>query len=196
MELLLLKMKGKVINTYNNTGFTPLLIAVKNNFIEGTLLLVQSPDINLNIPDKIDNYTAVSFASQQGYLEILKILIDAKANINEESAYEESPLLLALQNEKLDCSIALLEAGASVDCVDEQGNSLLFFAARLGYQQVVDLLVQGNRQRAKQSDTAAVDRDYVNEQNNNWERPLILAAKNNYLSIVKTLMGNVTMNIS
>lgn len=188
MELVLGKVKGaKIINLYNNKGFTPLLISVENNFVEGTALLIKYADIN--VADKAHNYTAVSIAAKCGYLEILKLLIEAKANINEESAYEESPLLLALQNEREECAVALLEAGASIDCIDEKGNSLLFYAARLGYERVIELLVASNRALSKLTDTTAVDRDYVNEQNNNWERPLILAAKQNHLNIVKTLMG-------
>ena len=110
LEFVIQKVKGKMINTLNNKGVTPLLIAVKKNFVLGVALLLQVPEIDVNIPDK-ENYTPVSIAAQCGYIDILRLLIDCKANLNEESAFEESPLLLALENNFEECAIELLQAG-------------------------------------------------------------------------------------
>jgi ankyrin repeat protein len=196
LQMILEKTKARMVNSYNLKEVTPLIIAVQQNFVEAVEAFLKLPDVNVEVATKTDHYTPVSIAAQKGFLEILKLLMAAKANLNDESAYEETPIILALQNGHVECALELLSGEVTMyysqyyyyllycrHVVDENGNSPLFLAASKGYCEVIEKLIALHRANAQTS-----DREFLSEQNGLFQTPLLIAVKNNQYQAAKLLV--------
>jgi ankyrin repeat protein len=62
--------------------------------------------------------------------EIVKLLIDAKVDVNEHSADDNTPLIYAIKEKRLEIVKLLLAAGANVNSGDEHGATALIYAVR------------------------------------------------------------------
>ena len=84
---------------------------------------------------------ALFFASEEGHLEIVRLLLDAGVdpNIQEDSA-EKTALILASEEGYLEVVRLLLDRGADLNILDEHGNTALFYASEEGHLEVVELL--------------------------------------------------------
>ena len=60
----------------------------------------------------------------------------AKQNVDEREAGGRSPLMYAVLGDQSKCAEILIKGGASVNLVDETGNSALCYAAQFGRDQV------------------------------------------------------------
>ncbi|HTW64217.1 MAG TPA: ankyrin repeat domain-containing protein [Bryobacteraceae bacterium] len=72
--------------------------------------------------------TALIYAARQNDLESAKILLAARANVNEDAADGSSPLLVAVINEHYALAKFLLEHGADPNAADAQGRAPLYAA--------------------------------------------------------------------
>ncbi|MGF1677259.1 MAG: ankyrin repeat domain-containing protein, partial [Rivularia sp. (in: cyanobacteria)] len=67
-----------------------------------------------------DGTTALMFAANSGYTEIVRILIDSGANINyQRKSYGLTALMLACATNKLDIVRLLISKGADINSVNE-----------------------------------------------------------------------------
>jgi ankyrin repeat protein len=78
--------------------------------------------------DKGGNLTPLVFAARENCLECAKILLDAKANINQTTKYGWSPLLTATQNRHYQLASFLLDHGANPNISNNGGWSPLYIA--------------------------------------------------------------------
>jgi ankyrin repeat protein len=72
--------------------------------------------------------TPLIFATRQGDLETVKVLLEAKADINETSEFGWTPLLVATQNRYYKLGLYLLDHGANPNIQNEGGWSPLYLA--------------------------------------------------------------------
>jgi ankyrin repeat protein len=79
-------------------------------------------------------------ASFYGYINIVKLLIEAGADVNAKDLQGDSALMWASYNSQLDIIKLLIEAGTDVNAKDIYGNTTLECAYRNGYKEIVDLL--------------------------------------------------------
>jgi len=82
-------------------------------------------------------HNAISWAAENGYLELVKMLIDAGAEITENGNY---PLELASRNGHTEIVKILLDAGATTKDSEEEGYCLRLAADR-GHIAIVNLLL-------------------------------------------------------
>lgn len=170
--------------------------------IEKVTALVNT-EIDVNIEDDLDGYTALHWASRNGFKDIVEILIKKGAKINPNShghqekttktEYDETgyyskevplyidrnkhhtPLFLASKFGRHSVVELLIFHGADINTVDNEGNTPLILAA--GWSNhigIVNLLIN-----------AKVD---VNKQNNEGDTALIMAALFGNLNILKLLI--------
>ncbi|MDY5918496.1 MAG: ankyrin repeat domain-containing protein [Treponema sp.] len=115
----------------------------------------------------------IIIASQYGHLEIVKLLISYKANLELKDEYETTPLIRAAQNGYIDIIKELVNNGANYK--DHQG-AILTLAAFNGKKDVVEYFLK------KGVNVDAKDQD--------GNTALIKASINNQLEIVKYLIKN------
>lgn len=99
--------------------------------------LAKTSDIN----EHHENWTALNQASQDGFYDAVKLLVENGADL-EVSSYGVTPLLSAARNNHVDIVRFLIEHGANVNTRDKQNlNSPLIYAAKKNYHEVVSLLL-------------------------------------------------------
>jgi ankyrin repeat protein len=84
--------------------------------------------------------TALIAASQQGHQEIVRALLDAKADVNAKAGNGATALMLAARAGNQEIVRALLDARADVNAKDNVGATALILASLKGHQEVVQLL--------------------------------------------------------
>jgi len=86
------------------------------------------------------NVTPLSLACRNGNAEMVKLLLDAGADPNQELNGGETPLMTAARTGSAGCIRLLLEKGAEIDA-KERGQTALMWAAAKGHADVVKLLL-------------------------------------------------------
>jgi ankyrin repeat protein len=139
---MLLNAKADV-NLTNNYGNAALSIAIANKQEEMVKFLLKAgASVDQLITDKIKTTTPLIYALELGLTGIVKVLLDAKVNVNQQ-ATNLPPLIIALRRQGQDKEIVklLLEAGANVNTQDEIGQTPLHYATREGRKDIVELLL-------------------------------------------------------
>jgi ankyrin repeat protein len=72
--------------------------------------------------------TPLLYASREGHLDVVKMLIGAGAGIEQADADGVTPLLMAVLNEQMEIATWLIEKGANVNATDWYGQAPLFAA--------------------------------------------------------------------
>jgi ankyrin repeat protein len=136
---------------------------------ELTTLLSQGADVNIKSSD-IPNFTPLMRASDLGYLNIIKMLLDKGALPNALDSLNNSALFYAARKGHLDIVKLLVSRGAVVTLVNKQGNNILLdilrsYGANLGeskdkekfkknIQSIIELLVDKGANVNAQGSTA------------------------------------------
>lgn len=95
-------------------------------------------------PERMSQRTALHFAAESGNMEIVKMLLDAKANPNAQDRTGKTPVTVAAERGKMDVLKALLAAGGDVNARDQVQGSPLLWASGLGTTETVVLLLDAN----------------------------------------------------
>jgi hypothetical protein len=103
------------------------------------LLLKQDVDVNERAEG---GWTALLYASAQGYPRILCLLLDAGANPDMANLLGITPLIYSARYGNLDVCKILLEHGADTDLRDMDGQTALMIAAARGQINVVKMLLK------------------------------------------------------
>jgi ankyrin repeat protein len=134
---------------HRKTGMTPLMTAAHAGCIAVVeLQLRYNADPNLRADD---NASALHWASRNGNLEVVNMLVAAGADLNARRQTERdgdgaAPIHMALGESHDDVAIALVEAGASVD-IEYIGRTVLQYAEWCECVSVVDYLRQSGVRR-------------------------------------------------
>lgn len=115
---------------------------------------------------------AISWASENGYVELVRKLVALNADVAENDNY---PLELASKNGHTEIVRILLEAGASTQASDDEGYCLRMAACN-GYTMIANYLIQAG----------------ANPKANNYFA-LKLALENNNMEIVELLLDVISI---
>ncbi|GAM43858.1 hypothetical protein TCE0_060r19013 [Talaromyces pinophilus] len=132
-----------------------------------------------------DGSSELHLASHLGLTKLVAELVEEGFSPDIKDANGETPLILAAVQGDVDVAKVLIEAGASVNCVDNTGCSLLYKATDLYKVAFVQLLVE-------QKD---LDVNIAHARHNNFT-PLIRAAVEGYTEIVKLLVSVPQLQIN
>merc|ERR1712054_150586 len=98
-------------------------------------LLKDFPDaLNWRCPG---GYSAQVQASLKGSVEVLQVLINARADVNLVTKYDQPPCFFAAKKGHSDALTVLIHAGADVNLVNKIGASSTFIAAQHGHLQAL-----------------------------------------------------------
>jgi hypothetical protein len=103
-------------------------------------------DINATNPQGVNRNppsgeTALHYAAQLGRLDIVKALVQRKANINVKDVYQDTPLMCAVFYNCTDVVKFLLEQPGIDANADSHGQTALYRAAEGGHKEIVILLL-------------------------------------------------------
>jgi ankyrin repeat protein len=118
--------KGADINLESSDG-TPLYLAVYNNSVDGVkALLEHNPKLEIKVHSEgfaDDSFTPLMAAAWLGHTQIVRLLLEAGADINARTSSNETPLHIAMHKEKT--MKVLLEYNSNIDLTDDSQNTPL-----------------------------------------------------------------------
>ena len=122
---------GAGVNVTDDGRNTCLILAAYCGHTETARYLVGLPEVDVNHCDS-ENETALHCATNEGYTEVLQVLIEAGADIDTLNEDGHSPLHCASDSGALEVVKMLVEAGAGVNVTDNDVRTCLILARRNG----------------------------------------------------------------
>jgi uncharacterized protein len=128
-------------NLRNKDGKTPLMVAACENCPDVVKYLVELPNVNIDLQDN-DGESALYQAASIGNVEVVKILINANANVESCNKENITPLIIAAYNGHYDVCRVLIDRGyASVNFQDNSNKTALSLASYEGHIDAVKVLL-------------------------------------------------------
>ena len=132
----------KYLNIVNDNNSTLLHKTVMSNLLNIMKILLEEGVDDINAKDNA-GYTPLHLAIVHDNYDILQILIENGANINEKY-FNDTPILLAIKKNKPNIIKLLIEKGANLNEKDDFGNTPLHFAyINELFDRVILLIEQG-----------------------------------------------------
>ncbi len=133
---------GADINQPNHSGTTPLMAASSTERIDIVNTLINTPGIGLHQTDN-KMLTALHHAVLNGHLNIVDVLLQAKARVNDTDFKNETPLWMAAGLGHVDIIQRLLkEPGILLNCADITQNTPLLLAIKAKHTACVNALLE------------------------------------------------------
>lgn len=169
----LLLAKGANINaTTEETQETALTLACCGGFSEVAAFLING-GANLELGAS----TPLMEAAQEGHTDLVRFLLQNKANVHAETQTGDTALIHACENGHTDAAGVLLSYGAELEHESEGGRTPLMKACRAGHLCTVKFLIQKGANVNKQTTS-------------NDHTPLSLACAGGHQSVVELLLKN------
>ena len=141
-----------------------LIDAVRSKSYDDVASLIGSAELDLNLKSEF-GMTALHYAVKLGMSDIVKLLLDAGANINITNNSNETPLHLTCYKKRL-TGIAkmLLDAGADTEVRSKMcGSTVLHFAAAGGHTNIVKLLLDAGADKDAENNYEDTPKSLANE---------------------------------
>lgn len=171
---------GASVNLVSARGSTAMFEAVFEDHADVVHILLTRKELLVNA-FHIGKWkrTALMLASQEGYDEIVKLLLErCDLKINQRDSYKETALTLATISKHPSVIQSLLRhSDIDIDAVNQTGNSALIIAVRKGRDDIVDLLL------SKGANLSIKDQE-------GGGTALSWAVKRGELSMVKTMLNH------
>ena len=154
------------------TGYTPLIQAVRNRDYSMVQFLIKLKDIDLNAVDqKKYCFPAISHAIQLHNIKMVDILIKCGANVNapskNETNYFNTPLMIAAWSGDFEIVKLLVESGACINQVDRKnGFSALIKAVFKNEDYIAKYLIDKGADKSLLSFEGKTALDYAIDNNN------------------------------
>lgn len=131
----LLEYLPNAIDAKDGRGNTPLLVATKHGHLD-TIRVLRAADAAPGVTDE-QGWTAFFWAAFLGAVDIIKALLgyeagaaDIKANIEATDKNGNTPIMVAIEENKFDAVALLIELGADVNAKNNAGATPAMLAAR------------------------------------------------------------------
>ncbi|MBN2891665.1 MAG: ankyrin repeat domain-containing protein [Bacteroidales bacterium] len=149
-----------------------LLVQAAYDGDEATVISLLNKGANPNTVDD-NGYTPLIYACAYGYQGIMKALIDKGANVK--GKYNNvHPMFAAVNNDNPTSIQMLIDAGAYVNCKDDNDYTPLMYAAQEGYVKSVDYLLKNGAK--------------VDAEDTDGHTALSIAVQNGHSDVVKTIL--------
>ena len=132
----LVETAGANIETRDNNGQTPLFYAVLLADKRTTTYLIQK-GANVNASDN-NQCRPIHLTSN---IEVLKLLIENKADINAKDSSGQTALIIAAKFGNLPVAVLLVENGADIDAKDNSSKTALMYAKEGNRKSIINYLI-------------------------------------------------------
>jgi ankyrin repeat protein len=171
----------------NKINETALRVAAKNGREEVTWLLLQEPKLQSQYqseallliqrcPSLHRKDELLLWAAEKGHEAVVKLLLEAKADVNSKDENSRTLLFLAAEGGHEAVVKLLVEKGADINTKDKDGLTPLSWAAGNGHEAIVQLLIDTGK-----ADIESKDSYY-------GRTPLLWAARNGHEAVAKLLL--------
>jgi ankyrin repeat protein len=168
---------GENVNKTNDQGQFPLWNAVWNEDTKMVALLLKGgADPKQTFKGKEAQSTCLEIAAQEGFLDIVKLLVSAGADIHHRGFRGHTPLRVAARNGRTDLVKYFISKGSEIDSRGDDGATPLEHAASKGHLDIVKLLVESGAN--------------INIQDKEGDFALGEAAKGGFIEVVNYLLVN------
>ncbi|KAM4558014.1 uncharacterized protein ankrd50l isoform 2-T2 [Odontesthes bonariensis] len=137
----------------DHQGQTPLILTSRHGYVKVLSLLLQwatsqDPETKVQMMEHVDNegWTALRSAAWGGHREVVRLLLDAGADVNGCDSEGRTALRAAAWGGHEEIVLTLLDYGAQVDTADGKGRTPLIAAAYMGHHETVEILLDHNAQ--------------------------------------------------
>jgi ankyrin repeat protein len=139
-----LLQQGRDVNTAQGDGMTALHWAAMKNDAELAQMLVYA-GANVRATTRLGANTPLVIAARTGSAPVVKVLVDAGADVKTPTSTGTTPLMLAAASGSVDAVKTLLAAGAEVDAREQsmQQTALMFAAAFTRVEVMKTLIAAG-----------------------------------------------------
>ncbi|KZC14334.1 PREDICTED: transient receptor potential cation channel protein painless [Dufourea novaeangliae] len=148
----------------NRSEETCLDIACKNGLPEFVQFLLEK-GAKVNRINEAHNRGPIHFATENGYQDVLRVLLNESTINPNLEAGQQTALHMAVKKNDLNCAELLLEKGASPNIPNNKGLTAVHIAAMKGQRDMVELILQKS--------THAVDLDSYKDYNNETTRDVL-----------------------
>lgn len=131
-----------VFSSTKKASCADLLRAVKAGDVDQVRALLKSVDPDCSYYDEGEPRSSLVAAARKGDIEIAKLLLGAKANVEYKARGDESPLMAAANYGHLDLVKLLVASGAKVNRKISGDGTALIGAARGGHYEVAKFLLE------------------------------------------------------
>jgi ankyrin repeat protein len=135
----LVEKKGADVNTLNDFGGSPLSEAAGLGYVELVKYLL-SVGAKLQLPEQKES--ALHAAVRSGSAELVKVILDAGASVNDVESLDETALHVAAEDDRLEIVMLLLAAGADPNAKRIFDETPIDVAIRCGATKVRDELLR------------------------------------------------------
>ena len=132
---------GAGVGVPDSMGQTCLMLATYCRHTETVRYLVGLKEVDVDKRNNMRGYTVLHLAVQQNLADMVKVFIDAGAEVEAKDGSGHSPLHVASSSGSLEFVKLLVAAGAGVRVTDNEGATCLLFAAVHGCTETVRYLV-------------------------------------------------------
>ncbi|CAK61788.1 unnamed protein product (macronuclear) [Paramecium tetraurelia] len=106
-------------------------------------LLIPTIEYYLDVDTKgLDDWTALHFASNEGNLNIVDILIKHGATVDALTKFSRTPFFLTVMQNFIECANVLLQHNANINSQDKDGNTPLHIASQMGSTDMIAFLLE------------------------------------------------------
>ncbi|MBI4041400.1 MAG: ankyrin repeat domain-containing protein [Deltaproteobacteria bacterium] len=140
IEALLAAWATLDVNKLYPCGHTPLFHAAKEGHIHALNTLIFQMNADVNVQDEKTGATPLHIAACEGHAAVVKVLVQANADINAQDKNGDTPLHFAVVWRKIEVMKVLIEANADRNIKNNHGSVPVEYARATGHQEAVDVL--------------------------------------------------------
>ncbi|KAF5616930.1 ankyrin protein [Fusarium sp. NRRL 25303] len=156
---------GVGVDVVDEKGRSPLLLGAQRGF--GTIVRLLL-DVGA-AADKAGKLSRTPLSWAVKFSDVVKLLIQAKADVNASDIYQRSPLSYAAAGAYETTVRLLLELGADVDARDVDGCTPLWWATIKGTEKIVSLLQEYGCRKDISDDQKRTSTEHIVGTNGEWE---------------------------
>jgi ankyrin repeat protein len=171
--------KKQDIDIPDSAGRTPLLAAAGSGKTAAVEYLI-AHQANVAVKDN-RGMNVLHYSAAQNYASLILLLLGEKYGAKTKGLLDQAdksgrrPIDVAFLENRREAAAALISSGSPVDAVDAEGTTLLHWACKYGYEDIVQLLI------ARKAD--------LNRKDKKGRVPLHIAASGGYSKIVELLIA-------
>jgi hypothetical protein len=131
--------RAEAENRLKENPSAELLLAARNGNVVGVIAsLNQGADVNLQ--SESNGYTPLTWASSRGHTEVVRLLLEAGADVNVAANDGQTALMRAADYGHAETLRLLIDSGADVNAKSNNGITALRFATLKGHSRIVEML--------------------------------------------------------
>ncbi|XP_048064514.1 CARD- and ANK-domain containing inflammasome adapter protein [Megalobrama amblycephala] len=132
---------GADVNSFNELGYTPMLLAAEMGNAEAFKVLVsKKARLDERLPNQI---SGLHLAIQSGSMQIAQMLLDKGIDPDISGPKDQTPLHLSALHNQPALTALLLRVGAQINSITQDGLTPLHLASQSGHTEAVAQLLEG-----------------------------------------------------